>query len=337
MRLGRGLGRHAAVLLAALIFAALVTPGVAGADATVVARVGNRVITADEVARRLAALPPFQLKAFGKTSGEIRRNFLQQVMIREALLAQGAVADKIDQREDIRDRIRGVLKNQMLAATRAEALIQQPVGDKDIRAYYEANHSKFHTPPRVAIWRIQVATEREARQVLEEIKRDPSAKRWNELAREKSLDKSTHMRGGNLGFVFPDGATSEQGVKVDPAVVAAVARVKDLEFVPEPVKDGDRFSVLWRRQSARAVDRPIELESHSIRQVLLHQRTDGRVKQLLQRLHGSALRDFHPEVVETLDVTPVGDLQIQRRPGILGSGRRGGTSPVPRQGPSGLR
>jgi peptidyl-prolyl cis-trans isomerase C len=331
------LGAALALAATTVVRSAAYAEAQGSAPGAIVARVGSRVITASDLRRRLAAVPAFQLKAFGKTPDEIRRNFLEQVLVREALLAQGAALEGIEQREDVREKILATLRNQMLGAARAEALVESPVTEADIRAYYQANLSKFHTPARVAIWRIQVATEAEARDILEQVKRDPSPKRWNELVREKSLDKTTNMRGGNVGFVFPDGRTSEQGVKLEPSVVAAVSQVKDLELVPAPVKDGERFSVVWRRQSARAVERPLDLEMGSIRQVLIHQRTDGKVKKLLEKLRSDAVRDVHPEVLEALDVTSTGDLQAQRRPGVLSAGRRAAGSPAPKQGPSGLR
>ena len=69
------------------------------------------------------------------------------------------------------------------------------------------------------------------KQALEKAKADLSPKRWNELARDESVDKTTSMRGGNLGFVAPDGSTTDPNLKVDPALYAAAEKVKDSELV----------------------------------------------------------------------------------------------------------
>ncbi len=203
-------------------------------EVTVVARVGARTITAADVSRRIAQLPPFQLRAFGKTPDEVRRNFVDKVMVREALLAQGAVDAKLADRDEVAERIRGVLRNAMLARVRAEAGSAAPVSDAEIKQYYDANPAKYHAPERVQIWRIQVAKREEAQAVLAELKKDPTPKRWNELAREQSIDRATNLRGGNLGFVAPDGTTSEAGLKVDAALLAAVSEAKDAELLPAP-------------------------------------------------------------------------------------------------------
>ncbi|WP_437726523.1 peptidyl-prolyl cis-trans isomerase [Sorangium sp. So ce861] len=308
------------------------TPAGGAADA-VVARVGDRVITAPEVERRLAQIAPFQLQSFGRTPEEIRRNFVSQVLVREQLLAQGAAAQKLTERADVQDRIRSVLRAALLQRLQAEAAASSPVTDEEVRAYYEAHREKFSAPAMVALWRILVATREEAEALLAELKKDPSPQRFKDLARERSLDKATSMRGGDLGFVAPDGATSEPGLKVAPGLLEAAARVKDAELVPEPVPEGDRFAVLWRRQSRRPVSRSLEQEAPSIRQILAHGKAEAQVKQLLERLRAQDVSGYAPELVDLIDVTSAGDLQPLKRPGTLASSRRPGApppSPVPR-------
>src|SRR5262249_40429678 len=61
----------------------------------VVARVGAVTITAGDVERRLRQVPRFQLVTFGKSADEVRRNFLERVLIQEALFAAGAANEKL--------------------------------------------------------------------------------------------------------------------------------------------------------------------------------------------------------------------------------------------------
>jgi peptidyl-prolyl cis-trans isomerase C len=298
----------------------------------VVARVGERAITVREVDRRIANIPPFQLRGFGKTPEEVRQRFVE-LLIREQLLSDGAREAGIEARPEVQERIRGILRGALLHRLRVETAADAPVTDEEVRAYYEQNRQKFNSPPRVALWRILVATRQEAEGVLAEMKKDLTPKRWNELARDKSLDKATSMRGGNLGFIAPDGATSEPGVKVDTRLVQAASAVKDAELVPEPVQEGERWAVVWRRQSMKEVQRSLEQEAPAIRQVLSHTKAEERVKQLLEALRREHLSEHTPDLVELLDVTSTGELQPVRRPGTLPSSRRAGAappSPVPR-------
>jgi peptidyl-prolyl cis-trans isomerase C len=322
------------ILAAGIGLAALAFEGrTVQADDTspVVARVGARTITVAELERRIGAVPPFQLRTFGSTPEEIRKGFLEKVLVRELLLAQGAEARGLPDRDDVKEKIRGVRRNVMLAKIRAEVQASAKPTDADVKAYYDKNAAKYHAPPRIAIWQIIVPKREDALDVLAEMKKDPSPKHWSDLARDRSMDKVSNMHGGNLGFVAPDGTTNEPGVKAAPEVVKAAEGVKDTEIVPEPVKVGDLWAVVWRRQGMKAVDRPVELEAGSIRQMILHERTEAKIKETLADLRKGGLGEHKPELLELIDVSNAGELVQQRRPGAMPSGKRP-ANPVPAPG-----
>jgi peptidyl-prolyl cis-trans isomerase C len=329
------------VLSAAILLLAAATPARAEAPGleadAVVARVGARSITVGELDKRIAGIPPFQLRSLGSTPGEIRRAFLERVMIRDVLLAEGARAESLEARADVTARLHRLLRGALLDQMRADAAKDQPVTDADIKAYYDANRDKFHSPPRIAIWRILLPTREAAVEVLGLAKKDLSVKNWDELARERSLDKATAKRKGALGFVAPDGSTAEIGFEVSPGLFEAAARVKDTELVPEPVREGNGYAVVWRRQSSREVVRTLEQEATGIRQVIVHERADKRVRELLERLRREDLGGYSPELVDSVEVTSAGEIQPMRRPGTLPAGRTRVAQPVPVQGPAGLR
>ncbi|MEZ4302169.1 MAG: peptidyl-prolyl cis-trans isomerase [Polyangiaceae bacterium] len=285
-------------------------------DDAIVARVGSETITAGELSRRIQALPPFQLRMFGKSEAEIKRNFLERVLVRDLLLAQGAVDRKVDEQENVQDRVRATLRSAMVQSIRLEALAQ-PITDDDVKKYYQDHVDKFRAPERIAIWRILVATREDAEKVIAELKKDGSVKRWTDLARERSVDKATSMRGGNLGFVAPDGKTADPAVVVDAALVEAVKGLKDAEMRPEPVKEGERWAIVWRRQTMKAVDRPIELEAPGIRQTIARERTEKKLDAILEEARKDRLRDVSLDLVDDVSVTAQGDLQPARRPGVL--------------------
>lgn len=298
-------------------------------EVTIVARVGSRTISAADVSRRIAQLPPFQLRAFGRTPDEVRRAFVDKVMVREALLAQGAIDRKLDERDEVGERVRGVLRNAILGQVRAESGSTGPVSDAEVKAYYEANAAKYHAPARVQIWRIQVAKRDEALSILAELKKDPAPKHWNELAREQSVDRATNLRGGNLGFVAPDGTTSEAGLKVDQAVLAAVNNAKDGELLAAPVQEGERWSVLWRRSSMKPIDRDLATEAPLIKPILQHERGETKARLLVEKLRAEHLTDFNADVVDLLEVSNTGDLQPIRRPGTMQARKPLNAQPIP--------
>jgi peptidyl-prolyl cis-trans isomerase C len=330
--------RRARLFLAAAVAAvALVAPerpgravGPATTDTSpVVARVGPITITSAELERRLAMLPGFQLRAIGATPEEIKRRFLEHVLVHDALLSLGGEDRALSAHEDVRERLRGVLRNAMINRIKLDVATGSHIEEKDIRAFYEQNAAKFRTPERLALWMIVTQKREEALEVLDELKKDSSPKHWTELARERSIERSSGMRGGNLGYVSPDGTTPEPGYKVSQAILEAASKVKDTEIVPDPVEDGHRWAVVWRRQSMKAVERPMELEAGQIKQMLLRLSTEARIKQTIARLRGEHLGEHNPELLDLFEITSQGELAAVRRPGSLPAGKRILATPVP--------
>lgn len=312
--------------------------GLAHAGGASVAKVGSREVTAEELELRLASLMGWQLKGFGKTADEVRRAYLDRVVVRDAVLAQGAEAEGLLTKPAVEDRVRSLLRGALLSRVRFEAT-EKPITDEEVRAYYVQNRAKFSVPAKISLWRILVGTKAEAESILAEVKKDP--KRWNDLAREKSLDKVTHMRGGNLGFVSSDGATGEAGITVDPAVFQAALGGKDGEILDEPVAEEGKWAVVWRRQSTPAVERTLEQEAKNIRQTLAFKQLDERIKALLDELKRKDLVEFRPELVDRIEVGPSSEVQPSKRPGALPTSRRlvqpAPGQPQPKPGPDGLR
>lgn len=312
--------------------------GAPGNGAEVVAKVANRSFTVSEVERRIASVPAFQLRYFGKSREEILRRFVEETLIKDALLVQGAEEEKLAETPEVAERIRGVLRSALINKITQEAAAAGPITDEEVKAYYDANKSTYHAPARIVLWRIVVATRAEAQAVIDKVKTDLSPKKWNEIAREQSLDKATNMRGGNLGFVEPNGATSDPNLKVDAALVTAAEKAKDGELVPEPVEDDGRWSVVWRRQSMKAVDRPLEIEAPQIRIVLMRQRTDKRIADMVAELRKKNVTETNADLLELLAVSGMGEVSPVKRPGTLPSSRHPAAgSPVPAEAPNGNR
>ena len=285
-------------------------------DDTVVARVGSQSITAGELTRRMLTMPPFQLKMFGRTEDEIKKNFLERVMVRDLLLSQGAEEQKIPAEETVGERVRATLRAAMVQQIRLDVQAT-PITDAEVEKFYKDNVDKFRAPERIAVWRILVATREEAVKIVEEVKKDNSVKRWNDLARERSLDKATNMRGGNLGYVGPDGKTTEGAITLQASVLERVKAIKDGELSTEPVKDGEQWAVVWRRQTMKAVDRALDQEAPGIKQTIARQRVEERLKELLTKAREAHVRDLKVEMADEVTVSAQGDLQPLRRPGVL--------------------
>jgi peptidyl-prolyl cis-trans isomerase C len=310
-------------------------PPAAPAPDVIVARVGETTITARELDRRMKEMPRNVLESMGSTPAEIRRAYLDQVLVPSALFAEEAKSKGFAQRRDVRDRMLSVLRLALVRDLKKEAGVNN-VGEEDVRAFYEANAEKFSIPRQVGIYRILLASESEANALLKELGSTPDPKAWTDIAREKSLDKATRLRGGNLGIVQEDGTTGQGGEKVDAALFAAADAVKDGEVVPRPVKEGDKWAVVWKRQSAKASVRSLELEADNIKASLADERLKKVTQALLTRLRAELVSELNPELCDMVSVTASGELERTKRPGVLPRSKRN-ASPVPTEGPGGLR
>lgn len=285
--------------------------------AAVVVRVGPRAVTVGEVEDRLSRLSPVQRASYGATPEAIRRKFVDDVIVPEVLLELGADQRKIASRPEVAYDMDRMRADATLRDVRAKVGPAAAIPEADARKYYEENKARYDAPERVNLWRILCKTRAEADEVLAAAKKDGQVTTWNGLARDHSQDKQSALRGGNMGFVGPDGTSNESNVKVDPALVKAAAGVKDGEIVPAPIEEpGLGWSVVWRRGTVGASKRPFEEVAASIRDTLFKQRVEAELKKLTADLRAKNVSSFAPEVLETVDLTPVNATIVPRkRPG----------------------
>jgi hypothetical protein len=297
----------------------LATSALAADQSPVLITVGSATMTQDAVTRRLAALPAYQLTKYGKTAAEQKKNFVEQVLVPEMLYGEEALKRKMDESPSNRDKLREALRDAMDRQIRADALAKEPVTTEELKKYFEENRARFETPKRLRLWRIQVADEATAKDIIAQSKGTDGPKRWSDLAREKSLDKATAQRGGELGFVRADGSTDVPRIQVDAAVFAAADKVPDGTLVPQPLHEGDKWSVIWRRGSVEATKRTLEDETPSIRQILERRRIDKARQEAMADLKQKNVTDLHPELLANIDS---GAFAPARREGRDGGARR---------------
>jgi peptidyl-prolyl cis-trans isomerase C len=300
----------------------------------VVARVGKDTITVGELERRLAHTPRFQLGTYGTSPDEIRRNFLQTVLVPEYLYAQAAVDRGLTTSVETQIRERDILKAVYLKRLHDEAANGPGVTDQEVLAYYNEHLSRYQTPMRVSIWRILVKTREEALQVLAEAKRDTTPKTWMDLARAKSVDQTNNLSGGNFGFVTQSGDSADSKTKIPQAVVDAAYKVHDGELVSEPVAEGSGFAVIWRRGSTPAMNRSLLDERDSIRGLLQHKRAADSQQAAIDKLKQERVTDLNPAGTNLLEVSSQGQISKRSKPGRV---ERHPAEAIPELSPRGFR
>lgn len=274
----------------------------------IVLEVGGKVIRVGELEDRVLALHPFEVRPLAEGGTSSLKTYLESTLVPEVLWSLLAREKKLTAEAVTEER---ALAHATLRETERALGPAHAISEEDVRAFHVANAARYDQPERIQLWRILLSSEEEARGVLERLKKDGTAALFRELAREKSLDKASSLRAGALGFVSPDGQSSEPGLKVDPALPRAASSVKDGEFVPSPVREGEHFAVVWRRGTLKAVRRSASEAAAEIRDALWRRRREEAEQNLLARLRQEHVTDLAEGILGELDI-PQPDPLLER-------------------------
>jgi len=264
------------------------------------ATVAGQTVSAADLALRLSKLPDFQRAALASDPQSLKRAVLTALLLPDLMYAAEAERLKLSERPELRERQRAILQGAMDRELFAESARQMPLGEAEIKAYFEANRARFETPRRIRIWRILTDDEALAEKIITDCQGVDGLKRWSEYAREKSLDRATQFRDGDLGFVHPDGKTDTPTLRVDSALFAGAEALSDGQLSKVPIREGAHFAVLWRRGSAAALSRTWVQERGAISQVLERERVQKLRRSLLDELSRKYLSGLNEGLLETV-------------------------------------
>ncbi|MFC1642722.1 peptidylprolyl isomerase [Myxococcota bacterium] len=286
----------------------------ADSGSPVVLRVGSAQLTLRELQERLAAVPAFQVAAWG-TPEQAKRRFINEVLVRELLLGQEAAAQQLERSPAVAQRMAATLARTLAEDIERQVSREHPVTPEEVRREFDAQKQKLSVPRRLRLFRILVSDASLVGSILAESRGRDGLSRWARLARDKSLDRATRMRSGDLGFVRADGTTDVPTVRVAPALFAAADRVSDGELVPQPVKEGERLAVVWRRGSLRARIPSLELHAPAIERQLLRQRVHQALAVLVERLRTQYAKVHDLNLLDRIPIQSLdGGLRLPVRP-----------------------
>ncbi|WP_301109253.1 peptidyl-prolyl cis-trans isomerase [Sporosarcina sp.] len=156
-------------------------------------------------------------------------------------------------------------RNQIRSELILEKVLTKDVVIKEsaIKKYFEQNEMFFHVLPAYRTSIIVSATEKEAKQVADELK---GGSAFSALAKERSIDRSSGNLGGDLGYV------NSQTEDVDPQVIKAAEKLKADEVgKPFALKDGT-YAIVTVLETIKERDFTYaEVNDHIKRQLALEQ------------------------------------------------------------------
>jgi len=163
-------------------------------DGTVLAEVNGNVITTQDFKNEVDRLPPYLKPMVQSPQG--KKELLDSMVVREIILEQ-AKKDGVDKSKEVSDRLED-LRKRLIVETYLKKKVEQEalVSDAELKKFYDENKDKFKTGEQVRASHILVKTEKEAQDILAELKKGTS---FEDLAKKYSTD-STAAKGGDLGW-----------------------------------------------------------------------------------------------------------------------------------------
>ncbi len=255
----------------------------------VLAKVGEREITLGEYAETLERMDPFERLRY--QSPDRRKQLLNEI-IQVELLAEEAKRRGLDKQPETQERLRQMLKEELLRDVRRNVPAPGDIADAEVHAYFDAHHEEFKEPERRRVAHLELANEAQAKAALHKAE-GASAADWGKLVSELSLDKPAPSLGpaptelaGDLGIVGPPGHPRGANPRVPEPLRAAVFEIAQVGGVLGHVvrTDNGHFHVLRMTGRTEARDRSFQDAERTIRVAIVQQRVRDREAQLGKEL-----------------------------------------------------
>jgi peptidyl-prolyl cis-trans isomerase C len=254
--------------------------------ARVIARIGDVRITIGDVEDQIGRQSPF-MRARYRDPVQLRQ--LVDNMIRYELLAREADRRGLGTDPEVREATAQSAVQQLIRQRFDAQITPEGIPMADVQAYYDAHPEEFSRPEVRRASHILVATRDDASALLPEL-RAADARRFRQIAQERSLDAESRARGGDLRYFDAEGHSPNAA---DPVVQAELVRATfalgEVGDVSEPVEVAGQWSIVKLTGRRPAEHRSVEQAAPSIRLRLWRERRQGAidayVAQLRERAH----------------------------------------------------
>lgn len=252
------------------------------------ATVGDKVITLGDYAATLQRMDQFERLRY--QSSDRRKQLLDEI-IKVELLAAEARRRGLHQEPETKERIRQILRDEVLKKIRFDLPAPAEIPDREVRAYYDSHRDDFREPERRRVAHIVLGDEAKAKRVLAQAKQATPAA-WGRLVREHSLDAQGKPSptaplelAGDLGIVSAPGQKRGENPKVPEPLRKAVFAIDKIGGVhDELVAHDGRFHIVRMTGKTDARNRSFAEAERTIRVAILQDKLEQAQKQLEQEL-----------------------------------------------------
>jgi peptidyl-prolyl cis-trans isomerase C len=265
-------------ILVILLFGACQKRPAPKSGAPVLARVGDAVITTQDMENRLSSFSRSRYFMDANTNPEKKKELLK-TMVDTELLYQEARRKGYDQDPAVkREAVSRMLQNEVDAQTKPEA-----VSDAEVEKYYKEHASQFSRLDQVRVTQIVVKDQKKAAKVVSEAKAlsKGNLEALRALVTKYSEDEASKAKGGDIGLV--DSNTSS----IPKPILDAALGVKEAFDIPEPIKTDAGYTIVIVTQKVPGFTRSVQEAKPSIQSTLLFelrkQKRDSLTAELRQK------------------------------------------------------
>jgi peptidyl-prolyl cis-trans isomerase C len=230
----------------------------------VVVRVADKEVKASELNEILKSLPPQVREKKGPEVEAMMRDRLTDMLV----LVKAAQDAKIQDRDDVKKAITAATE-QVITQAYVGDLVKAKATDAEIKKRYEQALKKFGSQEEVKAAHILVKDEAEAKKIHEEVTKDAS--KFAKIAKDKSVDKGSGEKGGDLGFV-------RQGMVVEPFWAALNGLKKG--GISEPFKTDFGWHIAKREESRKVTPPTLEETKDELKNAIAAETVAEKAKEL---------------------------------------------------------
>ena len=251
----------------------------------VMAEVNGGSITTGDFERELKNLPEY-LKSMADTP-QGRKEMLDTMVIRELILQQ-ATKDGLDKGAEIDEKLQDLKKRLIVESfLKKKVEADAKVSDADLQKFYDENKEKFKSGEQMRASHILVKTEKEAKDILAQIK---SGGNFEELAKKNSTDSSS-AKGGDLGW-FGKGS-------MVPVFEKAASSLKEGQ-VSDVVKSDFGFHIIKLTGKRAAGLRPFEEVKEQIKGAIMPTKQQEAFQKIKEELKKTAKITVKEDVLNSV-------------------------------------
>ncbi len=296
-------------------------------QSTVVAKVGDVVITLKDFERRLNEQAPFARARLG--SGQRKEEFLDS-LIRFELLAREAEAKGFHRDADVVMAQKQAMVRKLMADEVPNLVKLSDIAEPDVQKYYDDHASEYDKPAEVRLSHLRVKDEATARKLHAELKAKIAAAKnagretFADYVRHHSEDTGTRESGGDLGFLGKPGINRVErpagAAEVPPAVATSGFELEAVgELAPGPVQTSEGWHLIQKTGFKRPYKRAFDDVKQSIRNKLFRERKTAALEKFVADLKAKTKIVIDEQVLSTAKVK-AGSLSQPFGPPTIGPG-----------------